>query len=1141
MTKSYLQQTLLFLLAFLAGNGLWAQCETGVSVTSADGATRVYTCPGDGQDDIIEFANTSSGTTNFAYVITDDNNVILGIPPGSSQNFEGAGTGDCRVWGFTYTGDLLANPGYHVFSTFFSTGCWAISRDFLTVVRDRPDGGTVSTPSGSTDETVCATDGYDDKIIFTHVTSSNAAYQYVVTDDQNNILGLPGNVLNFEGVPPGVCRVWGLSYTGNLTASVGDNAASTDLSDGCFDLSANFITVTRIDVVGGTVATTDGNTTVNTCPGDGNDDIVNFSHVTTSGANYGYVITDDNNIVLGVPPSNSQNFEGAGEGICRVWGISYTGDLTIFPGDLATNKSLSTGCFDLSDNFIEIVRGKPDAGTVAMPSGATLRYTCPGDGNDDIVSFTTTSTFPNYRYVITDDNNIILGVPPGNSQNFEGAGEGVCRVWGLAFEGNLLAQAGQDAVATELADGCFALSSNFIEVVRAPAAAGSVTFTDGTTEKSVCTNDGSDDILEFAQQGSSAANFRYVVTDDQNNILGLPPGNSVNFEGVFPGVCRVWGLSFTGMLTAQVGDNAAMVDLSNDCFDLSDNFLLVNRSQDDVDGGTVATDGGATSVSTCPGDGISDVISFMHNTSSAANYAYVITDDQNNILGVPPGNMQDFEGAGSGVCRVWGLSYTGNVIASAGDNATSVALSDGCFELSSNFIEVNRVGEDGGMVAMPSGNTVRYTCPGDGIDDIVSFTTTSTASNYRYVITDDNNIILGLPPGNSQNFEGAGEGICRVWGLAFSGNILAQPGDDATATQLADGCYALSSNFITVGRDTPDGGTVAMPSGNTVRFTCPGDGLPDVVSFVNSGASNSNYAYVITDDQNNILGIPPGNMQDFEGAGEGVCRVWGLAYTGSILAQPGDNAASVALSDECFDLSDNFITINREKPFGGTVSTADGEPRAYVCTQDGTPDIVEFSNSGASASKYQYVITDDQNTILGLPPGASADFDDAPPGTCRVWGFAFTGDLLAQVGDNVFTTFFSTECWAISSNFVAVVRDNPDGGSVATVSGQTSVNTIAGDGFDDIISFAHADASNSLYAYVITDDQNNILGIPPGNSQNFEGAGGGVCRVWGLAYTGNIIAQPGDNAAAVALTDDCFDLSDNITGQGHHAVDFDKI
>ncbi|MDP5170897.1 MAG: T9SS type A sorting domain-containing protein, partial [Bacteroidia bacterium] len=58
--------------------------------------------------------------------------------------------------------------------------------------------------------------------------------------------------------------------------------------------------------------------------------------------------------------------------------------------------------------------------------------------------------------------------------------------------------------------------------------------------------------------------------------------------------------------------------------------------------------------------------------------------------GLPPGNMVDFEGAGVGACLVWGLSYTGNILVSVGDNALTSQLSDDCFELSSNFITVER-------------------------------------------------------------------------------------------------------------------------------------------------------------------------------------------------------------------------------------------------------------------------------------------------------------------------------------------------------------------------------------------------------------------------------------------------------------------
>ena len=45
----------------------------------------------------------------------------------------------------------------------------------------------------------------------------------------------------------------GLSYSGSVSAQLGDNALTTALTDGCFDLSDNFLVVLRDDVDGGTV------------------------------------------------------------------------------------------------------------------------------------------------------------------------------------------------------------------------------------------------------------------------------------------------------------------------------------------------------------------------------------------------------------------------------------------------------------------------------------------------------------------------------------------------------------------------------------------------------------------------------------------------------------------------------------------------------------------------------------------------------------------------------------------------------------------------------------------------------------------------------------------------------------------------
>ena len=995
-------------------NQMMAQCLSS-TIQTTDGSTTVYTCPDDGNDDLVNLENTTDGSTNFAYVATDASNNILGINPTSTFNFEGAGIGNCLVWGFSYTGDITAEVGDFLFSTPFSSGCFQISDNLIRIIRDTPEGGTIQNIGGSNTLSFCTTDPYADVVAYNHTSSSNSAYVYVITDADNNILGnTTEQSFDFSGVPAGTCRIWGLSYSGNLSLTMGNNAATTDLSDACFDLSDNFIEVTRIDVDGGTVANENGIANLQVCAGDAVPDLITFTHENNSTAEYRYIITDEENKVLGLPMGNMQNFNGAGAGTCRVWGISFTGNLTIFGGDDILNKTLSDGCFALSENYMQIVRTGVDGGEVATLSGETTVYTCPEDGVDDVI--------------------------------------------------------------------------------------------------------------EFMHDNNSTANFTYVVTDIDGNILGLPAGNSQNFEGAGEGTCLVWGLSYTGELSVGVGDNALVTNLSNGCSALSSNFISVVRAA--TNGGTVSTASGATTVYTCPGNDIADVIEFAHENNSAAQFTYVITDSDNNILGIPPGNSQNFDGAGTGVCRVWGLSYTGNILVGAGDNAATSTLTDGCFDLSENFVEVVREQPSAGTLSANGASRV-YTCPGDGNDDVIEFTATDFNQNFQLVITDSDYNILGLPPENSQNFEGAGLGNCLAFGVSYTGNILAVAGDNILTTRFAGDCWDISSP-VTVVRDTPNGGSVMEMDGNSELTFCTTDGNPDVINYSNNSSSNSAYTYLITDGDNNVLGINPNSSFDFEGVPAGVCRIWGLSYSGDLLAMMGDNAATATLSAGCFELSDNFITVTRTDVDGGTVAMPSGATTRYTCTQDGNADVVMFTHVSNSPAAYRYIVTDSDNNVLGLPPGDTQDFDGAPAGTCRVWGISYTGDLTLFAGDNIMNKSLSTDCYDLSENWISIVRDTPEGGTVQTVDGETSVSVTVGDGIDDILEFESAGTSNSNFTYVVTDADNNILGIPPSNSQNFEGAGTGVCRVWGLSYTGNILVAAGDNAATAELTDDCFSLSSNF-------------
>ena len=100
-----------------------------------------------------------------------------------------------------------------------------------------------------------------------------------------------------------------------------------------------------------------------------------------------------------------------------------------------------------------------------------------------------------------------------------------------------------------------------------------------------------------------------------------------------------------------------------------------------------------------------------------------------------------------------------------------------------------------------SGATMTYTCPGDGNADVLTFDNQTTANaTYGYVITDDQGNILGLPAGNTADFEGAPAGTCRVYGISYSGPLTGQVGDNIYLVDLAQqGCCILSSNYIEVG------------------------------------------------------------------------------------------------------------------------------------------------------------------------------------------------------------------------------------------------------------------------------------------------------------------------------------------------------
>lgn len=424
---------------------------------------------------------------------------------------------------------------------------------------------------------------------------------------------------------------------------------------------------------------------------------------------------------------------------------------------------------------------------------------------------------------------------------------------------------------------------------------------------------------------------------------------------------------------------------------------------------------------------------------------------------------------------------------------------------------------DGGTL---SGGPFSF-CVGDTVPDMVSGVTLSGESgdNSQYIVTDEDGNILSLPDSPEEiNFDGAGEGICLIWHLSYDGSISGLEMGNNIQTDLQGDCFDLS-NPITVERfSAPEGGALV---GGPFEF-CVGDSIPDFVSgVILAGATGENSQYIVTDTSNVVLSLPAApDSVNFDGAGSGICLIWHLSYNGSISGLeigstlPGD-------LEGCFDLSNPVMVTRNEKPEAGELT---GGPFEF-CVGDGVEDHVSgVTLTGNTGDNSQYVITDADNFILGMPDDIEdADFDDAGPGNCLIWHLAYNGDISGlAVGNNLFT---DVDACMDLSNAIVVVRNHPDGGELTGGPFEFCV----GDTIPDYVTGVELVGNVGPESqYVVTDTSNTILNLPNStDSLDFNNAGAGICLIWHVSYFGDITGLEVDSNLVTGLGG-CFDLSNPI-------------
>lgn len=268
-----------------------------------------------------------------------------------------------------------------------------------------------------------------------------------------------------------------------------------------------------------TVSISDGTTEIDICPTDEVDDPITFSNsLEALGANYAYLITDENNILQEVVTGESFDFSGSTTATQRVHGVHFDGMLTPAIGDdrLATTAS---GCSVHSDDNDFVTINKTGACISTFQCEESLTATtnwaistdiCPTDDADDVVELRNNLFIPpgeHYAYLITDANEVLQEVVLDSIYDFSGSSEAEQRVYGMHYDGTINAAIGQNRLQTTASE-CFIHSgANLFLTINKTGACENTTSTNDTFLKNAV------DIFPNPSDGTFNINYNNVSVD----------------------------------------------------------------------------------------------------------------------------------------------------------------------------------------------------------------------------------------------------------------------------------------------------------------------------------------------------------------------------------------------------------------------------------------------------------------------------------------------------------------------------------------------------------------------------------------------------------------------------------------------------
>lgn len=880
-----------------------------------------------------------------------------------------------------------------------------------------------------------------------------------------------------------------------------------------------------------TIFSSEGKDDIYACSGDSKPDNYLIFKSDTSQNKYAFILADGSDNIIRVQANGQFNFDGPTPALLRVWGISYTDSLIFGVGNDVTTIRSNTGCVSLSENVIRVFRNIPRGEDAFFVTGKKDTFFCFNNATRDTLEMQPIkNNTSKHVFVITKFDGTIIDFFFGNKYLADTLPRSVYLIYDVGYTGSLVLLKKSNLFKTDVSNGCFSIGQKAARLDMDSLDLGEIEF--NTTGRIFAPLDKIDDIFKITLNNATTSNLAMVLYDKDNICRQVIIGTEINLNNNVPGEYTLAFLLYSGRLKLSLGDTIVIKnsakEYSSDCFKwhtTTVNLLLIIPNA-----GILKVPTGDTVLFACPGDKLPDRYTFIASGFSAGNpYKVFVLNDKNKIIAITDlGGFIDFEAFGAGVVKVQGMSYTGDLIIPKDSLFTNVKSND-AYDKSVNSLLVNMAVAKGGSVSVGGGATTYYVCPqNDGIRKLAFERRNNSNSPYTYVLTSESGTIISFADNDSLSFSNISSSSMRVYGVAYSGKRVITKNSNLFVSAFSDGCYSVSDNFIRIIKSEPIAGGVRLPNGANKELFCPSDPTRKLLSIRNVANSTHPYSFVLTDSTNTILDIFPNFGYDFDSLPRGKYSVRGVSYVGTILIKKGSKLDLGKFSDDCFQYTATTIEVIIGEIDGGILTSSEGSTSVITCPSNLDPDPITMIPLNERSLGYRYVITNEQNIIIGFSFDATIDFgSNAINSTCRVYGVAFKGEFTGVLGRNIHETAFSKSCYDVSNNFVFVRKAVPPLHRLIH-SGKDSVITVCvGDTPKDTIRLRASDTTGFKTVFLGVEN-GKIVRIFTENFIEFEKDTSGTISIYSVIYTGQLLAKTGLSfVSGLPISDDCFSISSN--------------